>query len=161
MIFLVKLVTTVKAALSAHDVDIKALIAALNTVFENQPDATLSQANPVSGTKYTVLDTTENVRILSIRVFVTWSAASNKLQAHVTIDDVTMVFGFIDPDSNTNYFANFNAAVPENSQILETTDRLAEGRPFLLEGRSVKVEIETTGGTVSQVLGKVKYAKIP
>jgi len=41
---------------------------------------------------------------------------------------------------------------------LVTTD-VEVTRSFLLEGRSVKVEAETTGGTVSNLSATVKYAK--
>ena len=63
--------------------------------YRHQPDGLIVQANPVSGTKYTVLDTTLNVR------------------------------------------------------------------PFLLEGYSVKIEAEITGGTVSNLTVRAKYATLP
>lgn len=125
-----------------------------------QADATLTQANPVSGTKYTVLDTKRNVRIIGIEVHVTWTVQPTPLEVHVTIDGLAYTFAVSNPVSTTKYYADLSMADAITAQGLSTTDKVnSYGRPFLLEGRSVKVEIETTGGTTSEIYGRVRYAK--
>jgi len=131
----------------------------IQKVFQQQADASLSQANPVSGTKYTVLATTKNVRIISIEVDVTWSGQPTPLEIHVTVDGVVFTFTVTDPASATAYFARFNEGAVATSQILETT-QYSSWRSFLLEGRSVKVEAEITGGTVSSLDVLMRYVKM-
>jgi len=119
---------------------------------EHQADATLSQANPVSGTKYTVLDTTKNVRIISVSVQCTWTVQPTPIEVHITIDGVSITVGFTDPVSATSYFF-----VNDRSSLCVFTANRAQA--FQLEGRSVKIEAEITGGTVSNLSATVKYAK--
>lgn len=121
---------------------------------EHQADATLSQANPVSGTKYTVLDTTENVRIIWIRAKCTWTVQPTPLEVHITIDGESYSFYVSNPASAIWHNALFDIG----EEILSAT--IIPGyRAFFLEGRSIKVEVEITGGTVSNLSGQVRYAK--
>jgi len=134
------------------------------TVFEQKADATLSQANPVSGTLYTVLATTTKVRIISIEIHITWGVTQpTPLEIVVTIDGVSTIFTVTNPTSGAPYFASLNANAAANAQTLEGTDRTAFGRPFLLEGRSVKIEARITWATTqpTPLVARVKYAKIP
>lgn len=123
---------------------------------EMQPDATLSQANPISGDKYTVLDTTKNVRIISIMLKVTWTVQPTPLEVHITIDGQALTGSQANPVSVTNYYVQLHGG--QATLFLNTTDQVIY-RTFLLEGRSVKIEVETTGGTVSNLSSRVKYAK--
>lgn len=125
-----------------------------------QADATLDQDNPVSGTKYTILDTTKNVRIVGIAVKCTWTVQPTPLEIHVTIDGQTWKWSQADPVSNTWYNPYISASVAELSQIFDVGDVRQPYRAFLLEGRNVKVEAEITGGTVSNLSGRIKWAKI-
>jgi len=59
-----------------------------NVCPKEKADGTLTQANPISGTKYTVLSTTRRVRILNIAARVTWTVQPNPLEIHLTIDGV-------------------------------------------------------------------------
>lgn len=120
-----------------------------------QADAVLNQANPVSGTKYTVLDTTKNVRIYSIWVKVTWSVDTSGLEIHLTIDDVVYRF-FVDPTSAQNYFVRIVGNATADGQVLETTEHQ---KTWLIDGQSVKIEAESTGGTADPLEARVKYAK--
>jgi len=126
--------------------------------FQHQADATLSQASPGSGTKYTVLDTTAKARIIVIAVKCIWTVQPTPLEVHVTIDGVSLTFTVSNPVSDTWYQAALDPTAGETSQVLTTTNFLPY-RSFLLEGRSVKVEAEITGGTVSQLDARIKYAK--
>lgn len=129
-------------------------------VFQQQADATLTQANPVSGTKYTVLAATSNVRLIGIETHVTWTVQPTPLLCVVTIDGIAYEFSVANPVSTTKYYVSIGMSAAEVNMALEATDRVSTGRPFLLEGRSVKVEIKTTGGTTSEIYGRVKYAKL-
>lgn len=121
----------------------------------HQPDAVLTQANPVSGTKYTVLDTTKNVRIISIHALVTWTVQPTPLEIHITIDGQTIICSIANPDSDIAHVAeNFT-----NSPNWGLVAAYQQDTAFILEGRSVKIEAEITGGAVSNLAARVKYAK--
>ena len=128
---------------------------------EHQADAALDQSPPISGTKYVVLDTTRDVRIISIMVKCTWTVQPTPIELHVTIDGHALLFSFANPVSNIFYIGYINPNYGELLQFLVgANDANLPGRPpFILEGRSVKIEAETTGGTVSNLVARVKYAK--
>jgi len=127
-------------------------------VWEHQDDAVLDQDNPVSGTKYTVLDTTKNVRLISITAKVTWTAQPNPLEVWITIDGQVMRHYQSNAASEAAYFVQTIENESLTYQHLKTA-QTAENRSFLYEGRSVKVEVETTDGTVSNLSARVKYYK--
>jgi len=126
-------------------------------VFQHQADAILSQANPISGDKYTVLDTTKNVRIIGIQAVVTWTVQPTPLECHITIDGLSLTASQTDPVSGTGY----HVEIVEGGGTFRFTLATHENRAFLVEARSIKIEVETTGGTVSNLSARVKYAKIP
>jgi len=131
------------------------------TVPEHQADATLSQANPVSATWYTVLDTVLNTRIIGISTNITWATTQpTPLEIKVTIDGQTVTFTVANPVSATNYFARIATEQALSAQVLDTVDYARE-RAFLLEGRSVKVEARITWATTqpTPLVARVKYAK--
>ena len=128
-----------------------------NRIFEHQADAVLSQANPVSGTKYTVLAATPNVRLIMVHAIVTWTVQPTPLEIHITADGQLLTFPFTNPVTATQYAPNSWAGNDPGGFLSVNALTLA----FILEGRSVKVEVETTGGTVSNIGARVKYAKLP
>jgi len=134
-----------------------------NPMWKQQPDAVLSQANPVSGTKYTVLDTTKNVRIISIACDVTWATTQpTPLEIHVTIDGVAYNYYKADPVTATDYYAYPHPEKAENvQQPMSSTKADISRRAFLMDGKSVKVEIEITWATTqpTPLVCRVKYAK--
>lgn len=138
---------------------------AVKRVFELQADAVVSQANPVTATKYTVLDTTKNVRIISIAAKITWAVTQpTPIVVTVTIDGVSYIFGKTDPVTATSYYPAIGDDQSEATAGMSVTGNCwAYGRPFMLEGRSVKVEIEVTWATTqpTPLVCRVKYAKIP
>ena len=127
-------------------------------VFKHQPDTVLDQANPDNGKKYTVLET-KNVRIISIMVQCTWSVQPSPLELYLTIDGVPWKWSFTDPQSVRAYVCQNTRYLAEDAQVLEYITGGTEC-PFLLEGRSVKIEAEITGGTVSNLSARVKWAKM-
>ena len=133
-------------------------------VFQHQADASLSQANPVSATLYAVLVTTKNVRIISLSATITWATTQpTPLETVVTIDGNSIVFIKANPVSATAYGAKTAEDQPENNQPLDTVNSFVPYRAFLLEGRSVKVEVRITWATTqpTPLVCRVKNAKIP
>lgn len=132
----------------------------VNPVFEKQADATLNQANPVSGTKYTILNTVRNVRIYSVAVKVTWTVQPTPLEIHFTVDGQTWLTSIANPVSGTAYQpTKGTAAYTFTADFQMVTATISSA--YLTEGRSVKIEAETTGGTVQNLSGRVKYGRIP
>ena len=130
--------------------------------FQQQADATISQTNPVSTTLYPVLAATANVRLISIETDITWATTQpTPLEIVVTIDGVSTIFLVANPVSATPYFASLDANATAATQDLETTDRTATGRSFLLEGRSIQVQARITWATTqpTPLNVRVKYAK--
>lgn len=123
---------------------------------EHQADVTLDQDNPVSGTRYVVLDTVLNARIIGISVQVTWTDQPTPLEAWLLIDGQTERFYMDNPVTATNYFPAFKLAAAASS--MTSTDYTIY-KPFLVEGRSIRIEVETTGGTVSNLSARVKWAR--
>jgi len=130
------------------------------SVWTRQVDAVLSQASPVSGTKYTVLATTKNVRIRSIVAQVTWSGQPNPLEVHLTIDGIPFTVTQTNPVSATPYALAQSVAADFLAAEVFVTVYSAVNVPIQYEGKSVKVEVETTGGTVSLLECRVKYARM-
>lgn len=126
---------------------------------EHQADATLSQSNPVSGTKYTVLATSKNVRFYQATVKVTWTGQPTPLELHGTVDAQSLTWTQANPVSTTNYYVyGFNAGNAPTTQNLNTFN-FVDPHTFILDGRSVKLEAETTGGTVTNLSSRVIYGK--
>ena len=142
--------------LVASEMDIHLVSDPSGEVFKHQPDAVLNQDDPASGTKYTVLDTTKNVRVIYIAVKCVWTVQPTALEIHITIDGLSLTAKRDSPDTDTWYFVVNN---PDITYTLGAIDPAQ--RSFLSEGRSVKVEAEITGGTVSNFSARVKYAKMP
>jgi len=129
-----------------------------NVCPKQKADATLSQANPTSGDKYTVLSTARRVRVIGISVWVSWTVQPTPLEVHCTVDGQSYLFSIANPVNGTRY----SAFIDERYGIGVSTlgaDSYAKYRAYLFEGRSVKIEVETTGGTVSNISAKVVYAQ--
>lgn len=135
--------------------------------YERQADATLSQASPTADTLYTLLDTTIHAKIISIVASVTWSGQPTPLEVIVTIDGQTINYSFTNPVSATNYIPTESVAsmaLAESAQVLATTLSATVLMLRQFTGRSIKIQLRTghtTAGTVSNLSGRCKYAKIP
>ena len=136
-------------------------------VFKHQPDATIDQDNPVSGQKYewkdkdgNPLGTQKNVRLVGVAVRCTWTEQPTSIEAHITINDVPHKYYFNDPVSDQWYCTRAHYLPnAETNQLLETIPQLYYTLA-LFESRNVKVEAEITGGTVSNLSARVKWAKM-
>lgn len=128
-------------------------------MMQHQADATLSQANPVSTTLYTVLDTTKNCRIITAFVSVTWTVQPTPLELVLTIDGQTIIHLVGNPTSAINYELAMNNSGMTGQPLAAEGTRTSWA--FCYEARSIKIQARTTGGTVSNLSATVKYAKIP
>jgi len=125
--------------------------------YVHQADATKSQDNPASGQKYTLLDTTTFCRIIDFMVRVAWTVQPTPAEIHVTIDGQSLTFTKGDPVNGTLYFFKYWGGEVAGGFL--GADNEVLGKAFILEGKSVKIEIETTGGTTSNITGRAKYAR--
>jgi len=135
---------------------------------EHQADALVTMDGgtpPVSGTKYEwsstgavagALGTQKNVRLIALAIKCVWTVQPDPLEIHFTIDGVTFLMSKSNPVSDTWYYPTLTGAAADLAA--DTTD-YALRRAFLLGGREVKVEAEVTGGTVSALYLRVKWAK--
>lgn len=129
-----------------------------------QADAVLSQANPVSDTEYTILDTTKNVEIDGIAVNVTWATTQpTPLLITVYIDGKTIIHTQANPVSTQNYIPLDLPNNADANQVCKVTagtyiDQLPKP---LYKGRSVKVTMTLTWATTqpTPLVCRVKYAK--
>ena len=130
-------------------------------IWQQHADATLSQDNPVSATLYTVFAAARNVRIISVNVSVTWTVQPTPLEIVLTIDGQTIIHAQTNPTSAGNYMIRRKGNAAESAQVFQTDDTEDSRKAFVYEGRTVKVEARTTGGTTSNLSARVKHAKIP
>jgi len=132
-------------------------------MYRQEDDEAISQANPVSATLYTVLDTVKNCRLISISCNITWAVTQpDPLEVVVTIDGQTLTFSFTNPVSATDYVATIAANLAPDAQPLVEATALTPDRyrPFILEGHSVKVQVRVTWATTqpTPLVCRVKYA---
>jgi len=128
--------------------------------FKQQADAELTQNNPSNTTLYTVLATTKNVRIIGISFNITWAVTQpTAMRVYITIDGLTIISGIGAPVSGTSYHVDMVSDNVLISMPATTTDN-AQIRAFLLEGRSVKVEVEVDWAVTqpTPLFCRVRYA---
>jgi len=125
--------------------------------FEHQADATLSQANPTQNNWYTVLAATANVRVIGITVRV--ATTGETLQCEIVVDGVTLGIVDLAAVADTDYWVVLYTASTGlfTYMIAVTDDRL--NRPFLIEGRNVRVRVrKTTANGTGTLASCVSYA---
>lgn len=142
-------------------------------MFKHQADVLVDMSGgtpPVSGTKYewstdgavaNAIGTQNNVRILGIAVRCTWTVQPTPIEAHVTIDGNAITHAIGNPTSNTWYYVSMEDwEAAETAQVLVTGGETVARQQPIYEGRAVKVEAEITGGTVSALNMRVKWARV-
>lgn len=120
-----------------------------------QPDIVFSQANPVQNTWYTVMDTTPNVRLIRVGLYV--DVVGENIELRITADATVLLAS--EPESaGVHVYATFYA---DQQDALELTSSLAQIlNPFLLEARSLKIEIRKTTALGNGTLHvNVKWAR--
>lgn len=120
-----------------------------------QADATLSQAAAVVNTWYTALDTTINARIIAASVSI--DTANETLEMRFTIDGQTIAKTALAATAGTSYIADY---YQDNTSLRLALTGNMHTRTYLLEGRSVKVEVrKTTNNGAGTLTCRVSYAK--
>jgi hypothetical protein len=123
--------------------------------FKYKGQNTLAQALPVQNTWYTVLGTTLNARIIDIYAYMS-NATAETLEVKVTIDGLTLVGTGVSV-AGTAYFAMWETG---NTGFIFSTTAGVYSRAFLIEGRSVKIEIrKTTANDTATLYCSVRYAE--
>ena len=123
-----------------------------------QPDAVLAQAAAVQNTWYTILDTTEDVRLYY--VYVMAATATEDLEVKITIDGLTYTGGTA--STNDVWYGYYKYIVGQSLTMLSyATDTVSSIKWATLEGHSVKVEVRKVSAAGANVLnGRVTYAKL-
>lgn len=130
-------------------------------IWEYQAPAVLNQAAPVQNTWYTLLDTTSNCRILEVVVNV--EDANETLEVKITIDGETIQADDLAATHSTDYYAYiYNSGVTRLDYvklIAYATEMPAAKNAFMIEGRSIKIEIRKTTATgAGNLTGICTYA---
>ena len=128
-------------------------------IWVTKPDAAISQANPVSGTIYPVLAaTTSPTRILGVVCSVTWTVQPTPLELYIIIDGITFTYAVVNPISTQGYEPRKQGQyAPDGNELVVSPNQISY-YPYLMEGKTVSISAETTGGTVSNISCRVRYA---
>jgi hypothetical protein len=122
--------------------------------FEDQPDAILSQANPVQNQWYTVLDSKKECKVYAVTVLV-W-ATGETLEVRVTIDGKVLT-GSVNASATTYYYVHHQLY---GSALIIDGNIFLIGHYSPLEGREVRVECrKTTNAGAGTLDARVVYAK--
>lgn len=126
-----------------------------------QADVTISQANPVSTTIYSVLAVNVHVRILAISAYVAWAVTQpDPLEVIITTSSNSYIYTKTTPVTTTYYSAcTIRGHVSEVQQVLDAAG--SESRAFLFDDKSISVGVRVTWGVTQPTLlvCRVKWAK--
>jgi len=123
--------------------------------WELQPDISLNQAAPVQDQWYTVLDTTEDVQIHQIFLYL--GTTGETLQLRVTVDGIVFTPS-IAANAGTGYYVRKHGYNVDELEIMATS--YLTYTPTFLEGRSVKIEARKTTANGNDNLDiRVKWSK--
>jgi len=134
-------------------------------IYKTQADAVLSQANPVTDTYYTILDTSYKVRIKGAAITITWGVTQpTNLRIRFTIDGQSIIYTFASPVTATPYVLGkvvAGQAAAESAQVLIVAYSATAIDTFH-EGQSVKVEMAVTWATTqpTPMVGRVKWERL-
>lgn len=151
------------ASKTADTTSIVALLRYINDhpwMFKYQAIAELDQDPPVADTYYTILDTTEKVRLLSIICRqINDEAGAKNLQLKVTIDGVT-IEGTAAAFADNTWYAWFPTQTSEDwDKITYSGTGMEDHAELKLEAHSIKIEVRQTTavGTNQKLDGRVRY----
>ena len=111
---------------------------------------------PDLGVKNPVLPLSRNVRIYDIYSMVTWTGQPSPLEIWITLEGTIRKGEQIDPESATPYYVTRH---PLGVSAIFALTKTLPLHAFLVEGRLVKVEVEITGGTVSNLKCFVQWGQ--
>jgi hypothetical protein len=101
-----------------------------------------------------------NVRLIGIYSNITWAITQpTPLQIRVTIDGIVRDWYINNPVSATGYYAQEHLGYSNNIDMDTTSN--GNTRSFLMEGRSIKVEVKITWAInqPTPLVCRVRYAK--
>lgn len=133
----------------------------LKYMWKHNALATLDQDPPVQNTWYTILDTTEDVRLVQIQTKQTNDeTVAKNLQVRITMDGETYTSGNESQNNNTTYY--WYVEVDGTITVTDiSSSRLTAAGPgySTIHGQSVKVEVRITSviGTNQTLDGRVFY----
>ena len=127
--------------------------------YEHQDDVAINQANPISGTPYAVLPVTTFVRVIAAGSYCTWTVQPTPLQLHFVIDGAAISYSIVNPGSVVAYTPSHYATDPPLNQAMIGEGAESFNRPFLLEGKSILITAEVTGGTVQNLVARIIHAR--
>ena len=130
-------------------------------ISEYQEPATLNQANPVQNTWYEILSATSNVRVYHI--FVNVEDTNETLEVRMTIDGEVLVGSNACTQSVSYSIDMFGDAITRTDSLEfdKVPDDFTRYRAFLVEGKSVKIEVrKTTNAGAGNLTGLVMYGVI-
>ena len=132
----------------------------------HQPDAVLSQPNPVSTTLYPVpgLTATGRVRIIVAAVKTTWAVTQpDPIELVFTVDGNVLTFIQSNPVSTQNYRPILGFRAENDGRFVASDSGGTDGAfaAFFLEGRSVSVEARITWAITqpTPLVCRVKWAR--
>lgn len=128
-------------------------------VYKQQADAVIAAVPPALGTPIPFTMIPYNVRLIGATIECTWTVQPDPLEIHVVVDGVTFTFKKNNPVSATRYgLTHMDLEYQESSQSLYAG--LTTVQAFVLEGRHVAIGCEVTGGTVSRLDARLRWARI-
>lgn len=129
----------------------------VNPLPEMQEEVTLNQAAPVQNTYYTILDTTENCRVYSCVVRV--DTTGENLQVRVTVDGQVFTSPSTGVGANTDFMVALGPTTTAG-QAYKIMTAATNWGAFIIEGRSVKIEVrKTTAAGAGNLKGNCRYGK--
>ena len=128
-------------------------------IYIQQPDAYVSINDPTVGLLYSIppFDVERrDVRIIGVAANCTWTGAPSEGAIYITMDGQLITYLCSGPVSGTTYYATNGLAESESNQTLSDTSPAV---PFLREGKRIKIQAKITGGVVTNLWVRVKWAK--
>lgn len=125
--------------------------------YKYKATGTVDEDPPTQNTWYTVLDTTDDVRLIGVTTRQINDETDTKtIAVRITIDGVTLETGNVTCNNNSFYYV-YHQLVSDS--IFSTTNARNIGFNTGLRGQSVKVEVRQTEatGTNQQLDGRAVY----
>jgi hypothetical protein len=107
-----------------------------------------------------VLALTDDVRLICVEVVVIWTVQPTSVSIIIDMDGETITHIIASPVSGTYYLAVIIAHNPPNTQGLVAESYTYIARAFTYESQSMSIGARVTGGTVSNLSCRAKWAKL-
>ena len=128
-------------------------------IYRQQPDAYVSIDDPTVGQLYSIPPfdiERRDIRIIGMAASCTWTGAPSEGAIYITMDGQLITYLCSGPVSGEIYFAKNGTEFPESEQTLVTEP---PDTAFLREGKRIKIQAKITGGIVTNLWVRIKWAK--